>query len=273
MKKFLILSILTAFALAGCKEKEPAVYTLLGDYTPYGSYMETLKGRVASVVETNFWAVPEGETYAKGNKMTMKELDSLNYTGDFEAIFDDAGDLVSCTGMDENKKAIWKWELIKENNILAEAYYTYLDTARGHQELECNTEGDIIKISQFPADADTLFNWASVTSTPGGDTVITQWHNYKGEPARRTLNLYNELDLFTGYEAYDKDGNYLNGSQLKYNDRGVSSEITFFNKDKEPASVNHFTYEYDKMGNWIKIVCKDDKGFVIIGERVYTYFE
>lgn len=273
MKNFILLSVLIVASLAGCTEKKPAVYTVLGDYTPYESYMEKLNGRIASVVETNFWAVADGETFIKGAKMTQAQLDSLGYTGDFEAKFDTTGNLVSCAGMDEKMKTIWKWELTKVNDISVKTTYTVLDTLRGRQKLDCNPAGDIIKISQYPGDTDTLYNWASVNYTPDRDTVLYQWYNYKSEPTTRTLKLYNESGLHTGYQSYDKEGNYLGGSELKYGDLQVSSEITFFNKNKEPASKNIFTYEFDKAGNWVRVICKDDKGFTIIGERVYTYFD
>jgi hypothetical protein len=273
MKKLILLLALIVFAVASCKEKKPTEYTILGDYTAYSTYMERLNGKVASVIETNYWAVPEDKTYIKGNKITEKELDSLNYTSDFEAKFDEAGDLVSCTAIDENKKAVWKWELIKDNNVYTTANYTYLDTLRGHQKLECNENGEIIKVSQYPADADTIFNWNTQEKTSGKDTIITQWYDYKGNPTSKVLNLYNNLGQFTGYQSYNNDGTLRGASEIVYNDHGLASQITFFDKEKKQTTVNHFTYEYDKMGNWVKVICKDDAGFALIAERVYTYFE
>ena len=54
----------------------------------------------------------------------------------------------------------------------------------------------------------------------------------------------------------------------------LASEATFLDKDKNVSDTNIFTYEYDDMGNWVKVICKDpNKGITIISERVYTYFK
>lgn len=273
MKKLVFLFLVIVFAVAGCKNKKQAEYTVLGYYTPYQMYMEKLNGKVEKVIETNYWAVPDGESYKKGDKMTRKELDSLNYTGDFEATFDEAGDLVSCAIMDENKKIVYKWELTKENNMLARANYTYDDTLRTYQNLKCDEDGDIIEAATFRAVVDTLLNSWVTESNTRGDTVLYKVFNYKGEPTYKTLFLYNDLEQFIGYQGYDKDGNYSGGNELKYDDLGKVSEITFYNKDKEPATGNNFINEYDSRGNWVNVICKDKKGFAIIGEREYKYFE
>jgi hypothetical protein len=77
----------------------------------------------------------------------------------------------------------------------------------------------------------------------------------------------------TGYKGYDKDGNYSGGNEIKYDNLGKVSGLTFYDKDKKPSTENIFINEYDSKGNWVKQICKDNKGFVIIGERVYKYFD
>lgn len=259
--------------VAGCKNKKQVVFTVLGVFTPYQMNMEKLNGKVEKVIETNYWTVPDTESFKKGDKMTKKVLDSLNYTGDFEATFDEAGDLVSCAIMDENKKIDNKWELTKENNILVRANYTYNDTLRRYQKLKCDKNGDIIEYASFKAVVDTLLERWVVERNTRGDTVIYKVINYKGELIFKALFLYNDLEQFIGYQGYDKDGNYSGGNESKYDDLGKVSELIFYNKDKKPTSENNFINEYDSKGNWVKQICKDKKGFAIIGERVYKYFE
>ena len=57
------------------------------------------------------------------------ELDSLTYTGNFVATFDESGDIVSCKWLDENDKILSKWEISKENNLMSRADYMENDTA------------------------------------------------------------------------------------------------------------------------------------------------
>ena len=49
--------------------------------------MEKLNGKVESVVEKGYWAVPEGDTLIKGAKVTKHEFDSIGYTSDYKARF------------------------------------------------------------------------------------------------------------------------------------------------------------------------------------------
>jgi hypothetical protein len=273
MKKLVLFLIAVVFSVAGCKNNKPVESTILGVYTPYQMSMEKLNGKVEKVIETNYWAIPDGESYKKGEKMTRKQLDSLNYTSDFEATFDDAGDLVSCVMIDENKKTINKWELVKENNVLSKATYTYKDTIRSYHMLKCNTKGEIIEVNVFRPVVDTLTSSWIITKSPDGDKVTYEVLNYKGKHSYENILLYNKANQFLGYQAYNKEGKYNGGSEIKYNDQGKISGLIFYDKDKKATAENSFIYEYDSRGNWIKSVCKDTKGFAVIGERTYKYFD
>lgn len=273
MKKFVYLLLVTVFVAAACKSKKQVVFTEIGIFTPYQMNMEKLNGKVEKVIETNYWAVPDGESYKKGDKLTRKELDSLVYTSDYEATFDQAGDLVSCAIIDENKKINNKWDLSKENNILVRADYTYNDTLRKYQKLTCDKKGDVIEYASYSAVADTLLEKWVVEMNANADTIIYNVLNYNGEQIYKVLFLYNDLKKFTGYKVYDKDGKYDGGNEIKYDDQGKASEVVFYNKDKEPTAVNSYINEYDSKGNWVKQICMDKKGFAIIGEREYKYFE
>lgn len=273
MEKNILFFLLFVFAAAGCTDKKQADFTLLGLYTPYQMYMEKLNGKVEKLVEINYWAVPDGESYRKGDKMTRKDLDSINYTGDFEATFDLTGDLVSCATMDENKKVYYKWEFTKANNMFSEARLYYNDTLRNFQKLKCNVAGDIIEAKIYRPLVDTLLgSWQSYRSV-AGDTVTFKNYNYKGEMTSKAFFIYNSAGQFMGIQSYNKEGSFTGGNELKYDSEGKVSDIIFFDKDKKAVSGNSFIYEYDSRGNWIKVICKDPKGFAIIGERTYKYFE
>jgi hypothetical protein len=272
MKKLAYLLLVIVFA-AGCKNKQQTDFTIIGEFTPYQTNLEKLNGKVEKVTEINYWAVPDGESFKKGAKMTKKQLDSLGYTGDFEATYNKAGHVVSCAMLDENKKIANIWEINMESDILARANYTSKDTLRIYQKLKYDKFGNMAEAAIFNAKGDTLIErWVGERSSKG-DTVIYNIFNYKGDLGTKYLLLYNDLKQFLGYQAYDKDGNYTGGNQTKYDNLGVMSELVYFDKDKKPLTGNIFINEYDSRGNWVKQICKDKKGFTIIGERVYKYFE
>lgn len=142
MKKLIFLLALMILAAVACKEKKSAEFTRLGIYTPYQGYMEKLNGKIESVTEKGYWAIPEGDTYIKGARITKKELDSIGYTYEYKAVFDADGDLVSSTTFDENDKVIGVWRLYKVNNLYARSEYISDDTVRFRQVITCDGEGN-----------------------------------------------------------------------------------------------------------------------------------
>jgi len=273
MKRLIILLALVLFAAAGCKEKKPADYTRLGFYTQYQTYMEKLNGKVESVTEKGYWALPEGDTFVKGARITKKELDSIGYTYDYKAVFDADGDLVSSTTYDENDKVIDSWSFSKANNLLARAEYTVDDTVRFYTRISCDEEGNPYLYEAYNALTDTLLRKDEMRGFETNDTTIWQYYDSKGEPGSKYLLIFNDLGLMTNYEVHRKDGTPGSSYSFVYNDKGFQSELTFYDKDKIVTGKSSSTYEYDEKGNWVRNIIKDDKGFTVICERVYTYFE
>ena len=257
----------------GCMNNKPAAYTILGDYTPYNAFPEKLNGKVEKVIEKNYWTIPDGETFKKGNRITIKDRDSIGWTNDFEVIYDVTGGLVSYIGIDENDKTISKWELLRENGLLTSAKATENDTVRMNQKIKCNTGGEVAEIGYYRPVVDTLVGTFIITSSEKKDTVTYQFVNFKGKKGGKNINLYNGEGQFLRRETYDMDGTFTGSVEVKYNDKGKLSELSFYDKDRKSAGVNHFTYEYDQKGNWTKAIAKDDRGFVVIEERTYTYFD
>ena len=83
MKKLIFLLALIVFAVASCKEKKPADYTRLGYFTTYQTYMEKLNGKVESVAEKGYWAIPKVRLTSKEPGLQKHELDSIGYTYDY----------------------------------------------------------------------------------------------------------------------------------------------------------------------------------------------
>lgn len=273
MKKLILLCALVLIAVGACKEQKPADYTRLGFFTPYQTYMEKLNGKVKSVTEKGYWAIPEGESYIKGARITRAELDSIGYTYDYKVIFDADGDLVSCTTFDENENVIYVWNMIKENNLLVRTEYISDDTVRYYQVVTSDAEGNPFLYEYYNALADTLVRKDEILGLETNDTTTWQYYNFKGEPGVRYLLLFNDQGLFTARQAILKDGTNGSSYAFSYNEMGFQAEATFYDKDKNITSRTISAYEYDDRGNWVKVFCTDDKGFTVIGERTYTYFD
>jgi hypothetical protein len=255
MKKLLFLLFAIVLVAQGCKNKESAGYTILGDYTPYTGCIERLTGKVQKVTEKYYQAIPDGEAFKKGSQLTRKYLDSLKLTQAYTATFNEAGYLLSCTTMDENSKPIDKWDFIKENNVFTQAKYTYNDTLRVYQNLKYNDKGYIIEAASFRNGKDTLINTITVKISPDKDTIT-----------------YNDKGQFLSYGWYNKDGSYHTASKSTYNEKGKMSQMITYDNNGKVTSDVILTYEYDAKGNWVRAIAKWQDNSVIIEEREYSYF-
>lgn len=273
MKKVILFAALVLLAASACKEKKPAEFTRLGIYTPYQGYMEKLNGKVESVTENGYWAIPEGDSYIKGARVTKKELDSLGYTYEYKAVFDVDGDLVSCTTFNENDRVIDSWRLYKVNNLYARSEYTMDDTVRFRQVITCDEKGNPVLYEGYNEPADTLAQKIEFEGSYLNDTLTVRFFNQRSEAGGKYLFVFNDQGFLTHLDFYRKDGTFGSSQALNYNDKGFQSEYISLDKDKNITGKTYSAYEYDQRGNWIKATTRDERGFAIMSERIYTYFE
>ncbi len=274
MKKLVFILLSFALITTACKKQKPAEYTVLGRYTPYENFPEKLVGKVEKITEINYWAIPRGDTYTRGDRLTIKDRDSLNWTNDFEAVYDNSGELVRCIFLDENNLTYRLRELFKENNLTASLKYTRDDTLRYIDKITYNADGDISEISNFSASPDSLLSKGKFIYSPKKDTITEYWSNYRGDPYGKVIEIYNAEGQFIRKEAYDEKGDFAGAVEVRYNDKGKISSLTSYNKDTSIFSTDEMTYEYDTKGNWIKAIVKDSpSGKVVCAERTYSYFE
>lgn len=273
MKKTILLVLCAAFIAGSCTNKKPVATTLLGDYTPYDSYPEKMAGKVEKVVEKNYWGVAEGDTYVKGNPVTVNDRDSLPWTYDFVANFDINGNLTSCTNTDENGKTIDSWVLTLTDGFLSRAEYLKDDTLRMYNKLTCNEDGKITELLTYRPVVDTLVNSWRVIGDASNDTVIYQGMNWQGEPTLRYVVIYDSEGRYESLNLQPAEGGIRKLISAVYNDQGKVSELRIYDKEENVKASNFISYEYDKTGNWVKAIVKDDKGNVIVEEREYTYYE
>lgn len=272
MKKFLFLFLAIIFIVTGFKNKEPAEYTILGLYSANMNFSpERLIGKVEKVIEKNYWAIPDGDAFRKGNPITMKERKGQFY--DWEVIFDESGDIKTCIYIDENNKVLRKVELFKENNILTLA--TYNDSYSVYDKLRCNSEGDIIELSQFSTGVDTLMWRNTFEFSLKRDSLTWQVYDHKGILRTRIIAVVDNDGQFSSRLFYDENGKYQRGQEYKYNEKRNLIELISYNKKKKITKDIYFShFEYDQEGNWIKrIVKNNDNDNIVIAERTYTYFE
>lgn len=272
-KRFLPLTIAALIAFS-CTTEKPVGTTILGDGTPYGNSPEIMVGKVKTVVEKNYWAIPDGEAFKKDHPLTRADRDSLgNWTDDFEASYDENGIIQVCDGLDESGNKTWKNESVIENKRLAGMNFIRKDTLRVYDQFKYGGNGFLADAKRFRAGVDTLIMSAAVKTNAVGYPTEFQTFNSKGEPTGKYIQTYDEQNRFIKFETVDKAGTVTFTQEVKYNDKSKVSELIFRDKDNKIAAANYFTYDYDQKGNWIRAIVKDGKNHVVIEERTYTYFE
>ena len=268
---FLLLAIIF---IVNCQNKKPPEYSMLGFYSPYQNYSpERLIGKVEKVIQKGYWAIPDGDAFRKGNRVTIKERKSRYY--DWEVIFDESGDVKTCIYIDENNKVLRKVELIKENNILTLA--TYDDSRSVYDKLKCNSEGDIIELLQFSTGVDTLMWRSSFKFSLKRDTLTNLIYDHKGILRAKAISLVDKDGQFSSRSYHDGNGIYQRGQEFEFNEKRNFIKGSSYNERKELTVDVYFSdFEYDQKGNWIKAIMVPlfvNEGDTVIWERTYTYFE
>lgn len=274
MRKSIFPLAIVIIMAAGCKNSKQREFTLLGEGTPYSNSPEVLDGKVKSVIEKSYWAVPEGDAFIKGNPFTKADRDSVGgWTDDFEAVFDAEGDVTVCTGLNESGKSIWKNENVKENKLIAKRNFYRNDTLRFYDQFKYGTNGFYTKASRLRAGVDTVMMKADFKTNGVGYPTEVQLFNSKGDSIELLTYAYDEQNRFINFKILDKGGKPSFQYEVKYNDKNKVSELNLRDKENKITAANYMTYECDKKGNWIKAIVKDLKNRVVIEERSYTYFE
>jgi len=274
MKNLILPLTIAALIIFSCTTKKPAGTTILGDGTPYSNSPEIMIGKVKTVVEKNYWAIPEGDSFKKGNRFTKADRDSIGgWTDDFEAEYNMNGILTSCTFLYESGIPSRKIENVIENNLITKMNYLRNDSIKFYDNLKYDEKGFLISGTRFRAEVDTLMLSVNITTNSVGYPTEYQLINSKGESAEKYVQIYDEQNRFLKFNALNKDGIFNSGHEVKYNDKSKVLELKIRDKDNKVTGSNYFTYEYDQKGNWVRAIVKDDKNHVVIEERSYTYFE
>lgn len=274
MKKLnLCIAILVTVAWS-CKTEKAPEFTRLGDGTPYGSSPEMMNGKVKSVIEKNYWAIPDGDTFKKGSPLTKADRDSLGgWTEDFEAVFDANGIIQSCTAMDETGAQLWKNESVVENGLIVKSMIYIKDTLSSYDTYNYGENKFLTNGTRHRAKLDTLMFSVNVKTNGIGYPIEYQIFNFKGDSTWKNTFNYDAQNNFVSFERFDKSGKRTFAYEVKYNEKNKVSELTLKDKDDKITDVNYITYDYDDKGNWTKAVVKNMKDKVVIEERTYTYFD
>ncbi len=218
---FFFISILILFT--GCKEQQPAVKTELGFLTPYPYSIapQYHYGKLKSIKEENFWAVEKDGQIEKGNLLTDKDReDSIKWTGDFEAFYNEEGVLPKINYFDDDREARGFWVTTIENNKIIRGDWTYEDTARYYFKLSYDEQGNFSESKGYRAMSDTLLNTYLFKTDQNGNILETITQNYLGEITYKITYQWNEEGLMTEQNNFAKGDSLTYARRFTYNEQG-----------------------------------------------------
>jgi hypothetical protein len=209
MKKLILPLTIAAVITFSCATEKPAGTTILGDGTPYSNSPEIMIGKVKTVVEKNYWAVPEGDSFKKGNPLTQADRDSMGgWTDDFEADYNINGVVSVCSFFYETGKPTKKIENVIENNLINRRNYFRNDSIKFYDLFKYAENGFLVSGSRFRTEVDTLMFSANIKTNQIGYPTEFQVINSKGEPAEKYVYAYDNQNRFTQFEVFDKEGKF-----------------------------------------------------------------
>lgn len=269
---FAILGIL--LMLSGCKTTpEPVKTTALSYFTPYQIYPENLNGQIVSVEEMNYLATMVDGEVVKGELMTKEMRDSLKWSQNFTAYFNDNGEMTHIDRYyDDNDVRTWRIEF--KDNLMIYAEWIRDDTVRYYYDsIEYKEPGHISSSKYFRAPDDKhLYSYTYTTNEEGYWTGGNNF-NAEGEKLRSYMMVLNEKNLTEDYKLFNENDSLLSEIKCTYNDKGFYTRAVFLSGTGEVRRTNDIEYtRYDEMGNWLESRIYDNGELISICERKYEYY-
>jgi hypothetical protein len=270
MKKKLFLILFCLGLIWSCSTPETPKTTLLYNYTPYRFSPEFLNGQVKSVKERTYWATDINGTIEKGDLLTTQEKQDLRYTLDFDAFFDEDGNIIQCKYLLDDDK-FNSWDIENVDGKMVKANFTMNDTIRTSQKIEYVNGAMLVSSYRMPENE--LVQKINFTLNESGVAKKVEWTNPEGELRGYYLFELNENSLITGNKRFNGKDSLLSYTNKTYDDKGFNTSIKSYDGNDEVNWDGKFEYlTYDEQGNWTSLRAANDGELKLIVEREYEYY-
>ncbi|WP_299579122.1 hypothetical protein [uncultured Sunxiuqinia sp.] len=266
----LSLIVMLLFSCAR-QEMKPAEKTVVGIFTPYFYFPETLNGHVQMFREVNYWAQKENGGIIAGKRISLADRDSLiQWTNDIEVHFDENGNVKQSVFLDENDHSFGHWSVESTNGKVSKASWISKDTVRNYVLISHPSETEL-KMERFHGQTDTLINYAVVTLNQLGQKTAMQWYNSREQPRGYVRFNYNMAGQLDNYTASNSDTLQV---QMNFvtNDHGFFQSQEVYSARDNTTEVYVYEYTYDDKGNWISYTGYKDGIAQVVCNRTYTYY-
>lgn len=271
-----ILIVITGLAIItnGCQKTSNYVLTGQLYDTPSPGSIEKIYGKVKEMKITNFQVKEENGKTLKGNELTAADRKTYhNMEPTFMEEYSPSGIILKSVSYDENGKVTSYCTVESTEKIINKITYYSADTALAYGKTTYNGN-NLEEVRYFNPKNDTLYMSIKYEYDKNGNRVKLQTYNYKGEPGGYTLYKYNNNGFLIQSASFNKDGNPTSQIDCTRSDKGdrLTSHYQSFGTNRVEYSYT-FKSEYDKLGNWIKVIMYMDNKPIVYRERQIQYYD
>ena len=252
---------------------------------------ESLKGNVKQVKQNNYFVLEKfGEVVQGSKKITEKD----NYLKLYNEKGNKAEWFIYVMGTERYQKHVYKYidslsrideDLYRPDGSLDWKYiYKYDEKNNLIEENWYNADGRLCKRGKFKYD--TKFNKTEANYYDGDGNLNCKYiYKYDDKGNQVEENMYNASDklnwkhiykyddkgnLSENYE-YKPDGKLKWGVVSKFDEMGNPTEKNTYKANGSMDSRRISSYEYDKFGNWIKKISKEDTDYTMTIREIEYY--
>jgi len=202
-------------------------------------------------------------------QLTTGDRDSIGWTNDFIAVFNEEGILLSCDEIDENGKVLYSTRLKTEGNKIVKAENYGNDTLTNYQLIHYDGSGWIDRLETFTP-ADTLKNTMSLKNDEKGNLLSVTISSPLNDKKTTYEFSYNDTNRRSGYIFLNAEGVKTFEQKFVYNDHGFMEKQFIIDKEGK-ESTSQYTYSYSEDGNWIECIGNEGK-HTLLAKREIEYY-
>lgn len=252
------------------KKEAPPAKTVLGVFTPYGFFPETLNGKVKTVKEVNYWANDSAGSITTGDRITIADRDTFNWTNDILVSFDQQGNIEKCVFLNENDEPFGEWDVKMENGKMVKASWVANDTTKNYVDIT-HPSDNTMEMKRFDGQTDTLRNWSKIEMDQDGHVLSVQFFSAENTPQNQFNFKYDPDGMLENYSV-TRDDTVRGGMNFQYNDEGFTQSQEVYSTASDERETYVYNYTYDDQGNWISYTGYKDGEPVVIAKRTYNYY-
>jgi hypothetical protein len=240
--------------------------------TQPSSFFDKLKGCVKEMKQSNYLAGEENGKAVKIRVLTTEDRKTAPSGRDYFEEYDQYGIILKEGVLDEKGNLLEYWDVDTDSGKILQAFYYVNDILRN--DIKVKYEGNnLAETNYYQPGTNILVKGIKYEYDESGNRTKFKFINSANMVISYNIYDYNMQGLVESLKAYNRAGVMTAIYTYTYNSKGhriTQHQETFADGDKRDY---RFEYEFDKTGNYIKMVYYKDNKPLIYRERQIKYYE